>query len=153
MPCSGTSNSNPNNIEICGAGSRLSLYAMNNYITPSIPQTVAGYIYAGCYTEATTGRALTGGTKIDYSGMTVDVCAGFCIGRGAGLWGIEFGGECRCGNTLAAESVIAPKGDSECSTTCPGNYTQLACGDGKRFNLYKLPHVTTRHARRLSRRY
>jgi hypothetical protein len=48
-------------------------------------------MYAGCYTEATSGRALTGATKTDYSGMTLDVCAAFC--RGFSMWGVEYGGE------------------------------------------------------------
>lgn len=85
MACGGSS------AEKCGGGSRLSTYAISNYIAPSIPQTFAGYAYAGCYTEATSGRALASATKVDYNAMTLDVCAAFC--KGYTMWGVEYGGE------------------------------------------------------------
>jgi hypothetical protein len=140
MACAGSAT------QKCGAGNRLSVYAVSNYTAPSIPSTVAGYAYAGCYTESTTGRALASATKVDYSAMTLDTCAAFC--KGYSMFGVEYAGECRCGNTLGAGSVVAPGGDAECTTTCPGNYTQLACGAGKRFNLYKQPTVKPRNVAR-----
>lgn len=70
------------------------MYAVNNYIAPSIPQIFAGYAYVGCYTETSTGHALSSATKTDYNIMTLGMCAAFC--RGYTMWGVEYGGEVRC---------------------------------------------------------
>lgn len=84
--------------EICGGSSRLSTYAIKNYVTPSIPQTFAGYIYVGCYTESTTGRALASATMTNYNTMTLNICATFC--KGYSMWGVEYGGEASRFSTL-----------------------------------------------------
>jgi hypothetical protein len=85
MACGGS------NTEICGGSNRLSTYAIKNYVAPSIPQTFAGYSYAGCYTESTTSRALASSTSTNYNSMTLNICAAFC--RDYSMWGIEYGGE------------------------------------------------------------
>lgn len=85
MACGGSKS------EICGGSSRLSTYAISSYVAPFIPQTFAGYLYGGCYTESTTGRALASATKVDYNLMTLDICASFC--KGYTMWGVEYGGE------------------------------------------------------------
>ena len=50
-------------------------------------------------------------------------------------WGVEYGGECYCGNSFAAGSVTAP--DSDCSFLCPGNSLEY-CGAGNRLSTYVL---------------
>ena len=85
MACGGST------AEICGGSSRLSTYAIKSYVAPSIPQIFAGYTYAGCYTESTTGRALASATTTNYNTMTLNICAAFC--KGYSMWGVEYGGE------------------------------------------------------------
>jgi hypothetical protein len=52
---------------------------------------IPGYVDRGCYTEATTGRALSDNAYYD-NGMTVEKCAAAC---GAYNWfGVEYGTEC-----------------------------------------------------------
>ncbi|KAK4464718.1 WSC domain-containing protein, partial [Cladorrhinum samala] len=63
--------------------------------------------------------------------MTIEKCASACTGFPH--FGLEYGRECYCGNTINAGSVIAPAGD--CSFTCPGDSTQT-CGAGNRLTLY-----------------
>ncbi|KAL8839544.1 MAG: hypothetical protein Q9176_004405 [Flavoplaca citrina] len=104
-------------------------------ITPET-NTVAGYTAKGCYTEATKGRALTGNAYFD-SMMTVEKCAAAC--SKFAIFGVEYGTECFCGNTLNEGSVPAP--EAECSFNCPGNPDEK-CGAGRRLNLYEKP-VTT----------
>jgi hypothetical protein len=122
--------------EMCGAGSRLSVYAYSNYTAPVIP-TIPGYTYKGCYTEPSNTRALGSASYVDYDGMTVEMCQSFCSGKGYSMFGIEYEGECWCANSLASGSALAPAGDTECHSTCPGDYTQLACGAASRLNVYK----------------
>jgi hypothetical protein len=72
--CSGNSN------ETCGGLNRLSLFSNGRpYVQPmpGTPETVNGLFYIGCYTEATTGRALNA-KSISGSFMSLEYCAGFC---------------------------------------------------------------------------
>ncbi|KAL8845777.1 MAG: hypothetical protein Q9221_009086 [Calogaya cf. arnoldii] len=97
----------------------------------SSPQVVAGYTAKGCYTEATRGRALSGNAYFD-SQMTVEKCAAAC--SKFTLFGVEYGRECFCGNSLNEGSIPAPEG--QCSFNCPGNPDQK-CGAGNRLNVYE----------------
>ncbi|KAK3322957.1 hypothetical protein B0H66DRAFT_581844 [Apodospora peruviana] len=122
----------------CGGRQRLSVFA--NTVpnqAPDAPAHVAqagGYSWLGCYTEATTGRALSG--KSYASGaLTVDSCAAFCAGEAWTLMGVEYGRECYCGKATNAGSVLAPT--SECSMLCKGSQLQF-CGAGGRLDLYTL---------------
>lgn len=121
----------------------MNLYSRLDYTKPTIPQTVAiptttlSYRYAGCYTDANPApnpyRALSAKAMSDFSKMTVELCGTFC--KGYNFFGIEWSGECYCGNEIGKESLL--KEDKECGLTCPGNYKQLACGEGQRLSIYK----------------
>jgi hypothetical protein len=91
---------------------------------------IPGYTDEGCYTEATSERALSAYTYIN-NGMTVELCAAACVGYT--YFGVEYGVQCYCGNSLNAGSVPAPP--SDCSFPCPGNETEF-CGAGNRLNVY-----------------
>ncbi|KAI9774328.1 MAG: hypothetical protein M1840_004222 [Geoglossum simile] len=147
-----------NNLEYCGAGNRLQMYNLlpsNSTTTastiasvastassasasatptgPAVVQTAAGYNSQGCYTESTTGRALTGKT-LATDAMTIELCAATCAGF---TWfGVEYGRECYCGNDPGAGSVLAPN-QADCSFLCPGNNLEY-CGAGNRLQMYKL---------------
>ena len=71
--------------------------------------------FLGCYTEGTSGRALSVLTASDT--MTVDTCLGIC--NSYQYAGLEYARECWCGNTLGAGS--APTLITQCRMTCKGN--------------------------------
>jgi len=133
-----------NSKQICGGDSRLNLYSFGDSpettlsLATSTTTTIAptstpypGYFTTGCYTEATTQRALSKGSFYnDY--MTIETCAAAC--SGFALFGVEYGRECYCGNSLNSGSVSTSTG--ECNTVCPGNKAQF-CGAGNRLNVYK----------------
>jgi hypothetical protein len=50
--------------------------------------SVGAYKWAGCYTEATNSRALTGASDINYNTMTVEICAAFCASYT--MFGVEY---------------------------------------------------------------
>ncbi|KAE9365731.1 WSC-domain-containing protein, partial [Stipitochalara longipes BDJ] len=91
---------------------------------------IPGYTDEGCYTEATSERALSAYTY-NNGGMTVELCAAACVGYT--YFGVEYGTQCYCGNSLNAGSVPAPP--SDCNFPCPGNATEF-CGAGNRLNVY-----------------
>jgi hypothetical protein len=73
---------------------------------------------------------LTGDFKGD-DNMTVEMCAEYCAPYQ--YFGVEYGRECYCGNTRAADSVAAP--DADCSFACADDATEM-CGAGMRYDLY-----------------
>jgi len=99
MLCAGNSS------EYCGAGNRLDVYqatgkGSGGTTTSAPPATttpaggpqhvskVGAYTWAGCYTEATNSRALTGASEINYNTMTVEICAAFCASFT--MFGVEY---------------------------------------------------------------
>ncbi|KAH8667438.1 WSC domain-containing protein, partial [Tricladium varicosporioides] len=105
--------------------------------TPRVIIAIPGYDSQGCYTEATNGRALTGSAYYD-DAMTVEKCALACTGF---TWfGVEYGRECFCGNSISAGSIPAPTTD--CNFQCPGNSAQN-CGAGRRLNMYSVGGAVT----------
>ena len=99
-------------------------------LNPRSGISLSGYTYEGCYTEATNGRALTGGSYFDDS-LTVEKCAAAC--KKFTLFGVEYGRECYCGNNLNAGSNKAALGD--CNFKCSGDASET-CGAGNRLDLY-----------------
>ncbi|KAF2652395.1 heme peroxidase [Lophiostoma macrostomum CBS 122681] len=99
--------------------------------TPSSTPPTSSYSFQGCYTDAGGSRALSGAASYD-DAMTVEKCAAACTQFQ--LFGLEYGRECYCGNTLDASSVIA--GLSDCSMACSGNSNQR-CGAASRLSTYK----------------
>jgi hypothetical protein len=99
--------------------------------------TIGGYKLVSCWTEGTTGRALTG-PNFAYDGMTLETCMSNCTGFD--YWGTEYGRECYCGNSLSSNSAAAPLGD--CNMVCSGDSTQY-CGAGNRLELYSTTATRT----------
>ncbi|RDW56813.1 hypothetical protein BP5796_12880 [Coleophoma crateriformis] len=122
--------------QLCGGSDRLNVYTLQNYTRPTIPRMADGYIYAGCYTDDPSNRALGLASLVDYTSMTVEKCAAFCSGQGYSMFGLEYAGECWCGNSISTGNTIAPNQDAECTSTCPGDETELACGAANRLNVY-----------------
>jgi len=63
--------------------------------------------------------------------MTLELCAPLCLETT--FFGIEYGGECYCGNAFNNGSMKVE--DAECSTPCPGNGAEW-CGAGNRLSVY-----------------
>jgi hypothetical protein len=64
--------------------------------------------------------------------MTVEICASFCLPTYT-LFGLEYGGECWCGDSFGTGAVAAPQTD--CSFPCGGNASET-CGAGNRLSVY-----------------
>ncbi|EDO03017.1 hypothetical protein SS1G_05494 [Sclerotinia sclerotiorum 1980 UF-70] len=98
---------------------------------PVIIQIIGSYSFVGCYTEATTGRALSGKSYTNDS-MTIESCYAFCS---AFAWfGLEYRRECYCGNVVNAGSVVSTTRNT-CSLVCMGNPLEY-CGGSSRLQMY-----------------
>ncbi|EMC94328.1 hypothetical protein BAUCODRAFT_74018, partial [Baudoinia panamericana UAMH 10762] len=128
-PCTG------NGSEICGGALRLSFFANGRPIiaaAPSTPEVVnKDFYFVNCYTEATTGRTL-GAASTSGLSLTLEYCASSCSAYQ--YFGVEYGDECYCGNSLAGGSVVAPA--SDCNMLSAGNRAEF-CGAGYRLTVYQ----------------
>ncbi|KIY03560.1 uncharacterized protein Z520_00251 [Fonsecaea multimorphosa CBS 102226] len=150
--CSMTCNNNQT--EYCGGPNRLNMYIYgngtlpstspsngggnNNPTTPSgptIPPTVGNFTYQSCYTDIP-GRALTAFALADNS-ITLQTCASNCTQYQ--YFGVEYGRECYCGNTLGSGSV--PATDGRCNMACSGN-SSFMCGGPNGLTLYQILNWT-----------
>ncbi|KAF1964882.1 copper radical oxidase [Bimuria novae-zelandiae CBS 107.79] len=147
MGCSG----NPD--EACGGPDRLTLYN-NTAVMPTGPPWVNpgvnGYQSLGCYTDnsGAGGRALdvevSGTFPGGYQNSTVANCVTACSARNYIYAGLEYYGECWCGNTIKNQAAEASD-PSTCNTVCNGNKTET-CGGPNRLNMYtnvSLPSSST----------
>ncbi|KJR85010.1 uncharacterized protein SPSK_11004 [Sporothrix schenckii 1099-18] len=131
--------------ELCGAGNRLNVYLQSGARTgPPAPKprlAATDFVYQGCYTEATAGRAL-GSASISAANMTYEACAAHCLSGTATrytVFGVEYGTQCYCGDTLAAGSVQT--NESACTMACGGDAFEL-CGGPSLLNYAGLVIVT-----------
>ncbi|TLS26598.1 hypothetical protein PpBr36_04227 [Pyricularia pennisetigena] len=115
----------------------MSLFATNTTLppppgTPSTNPGVNGYTSIGCWTETTTGgRSLPVANTGDV--RTVAACVSSCSAKGYKYAGLQYGGECYCGNAQGQGSVLAAAQD--CSMPCRDNATEY-CGGPSRNNVY-----------------
>ncbi|KAL8947337.1 MAG: hypothetical protein Q9222_006367 [Ikaeria aurantiellina] len=123
MKCSGDST------QVCGAGNRMNLF--KSLAQGATNATVAGWNYAGCFTDSTSARVLNGKYNYD-AALTIEKCAGLC--KGYKIFGAEYASQCYCGNSYANPTTQVAEGD--CGYTCGGNSGQL-CGAGNRLSVYK----------------
>ncbi|PNY24742.1 fungistatic metabolite [Tolypocladium capitatum] len=129
MSCGG------NATQPCGGPSRLTLYQTTQIKGPMVNPVVGGWISIGCYSEGTTGRALTQGINtIPGAQMTVAGCTAACKAAGYALAGVEYAGECYCGSTISNGGKPAARG---CDMPCNGNGSEF-CGGGGHLNVYTL---------------
>ncbi|KAJ3190888.1 hypothetical protein HK101_008272 [Irineochytrium annulatum] len=147
--CNAACNANP--METCGAGSRLSGWVFGSGTTPTSPggggtptptptpvanQTFpTGWSYAGCYTEGSFGRSLSGTQiqSIPAQSMTNELCATACFNAGYTIAGTEYAEQCYCGSDVRNGGALAPA--SDCSFKCTGNAGET-CGAGGRLSVY-----------------
>jgi hypothetical protein len=123
-----------NSSEVCGGSNRLSLFSNGQptiQAAPGNPEVVDGFYYIDCYTEATSGRALSAASTSG-SSMTLEACGTFCTGYQ--YFGAEYGGECYCGNSFNAGASVTDSND--CSMLCNGNPSEY-CGGSSRLTVYQ----------------
>ncbi|KAI9833274.1 MAG: hypothetical protein M1826_000187 [Phylliscum demangeonii] len=132
MACSGDAT------EACGSGNRLNVFKSSKPAA-SGPVTNPGpspWAFAGCYTDGgartlNVGMATTGGG----AALTVALCTSACQAANYALAGVEYAGECFCGNSFANGGAPAPDGLSGCNMVCNGNSTEY-CGGPNRLDVY-----------------
>ncbi|KKA29005.1 hypothetical protein TD95_004681 [Thielaviopsis punctulata] len=120
-------------IEISNATSSASATAATSTASASAPIFSATQI--GCYIDSTGGqRALDGVSSASVS-MVAQLCAAACAK--SKYFGLEYGDECWCGNTIAYNAPLAPSA-SECSMPCSGD-ANATCGGSQRIQIYLTP--------------
>ncbi|KAH6648846.1 WSC domain-containing protein [Truncatella angustata] len=117
----------------CGGPSLLTIWK-DTSISATQPTTSPAkgtVVYNGCYSEVS-GRLLN---KDSYANATVSVdqCAAYCQAGNYAYIGVEYGGECYCGNTAPPTSQAAA--DSTCNMPCKGSVAQV-CGGSGRVSVY-----------------
>ncbi|KAI0385705.1 WSC domain-containing protein [Hypomontagnella monticulosa] len=134
--------------EYCGAPNLLAVWndtsAAVSTLTAAVTTINNGSArYLGCYTDSgSDGRTLS---QASYSSdsMTANSCATYCQSKNYALSGVEYGGECYCGNALKASSTAAAEAD--CNMSCRGNSSQV-CGGPSRISVWNNTlYVATRN--------
>ncbi|OCT50818.1 WSC domain-containing protein [Cladophialophora carrionii] len=141
------------NTELCGAGSRLSVWSLDKYkanagssgtgtgtgtsggsssATASAVPAATNVAYLGCYGETGNPRALTG-LYTSGSTMSVDLCAQKAQALNLQYFGLEYASQCLAGSVLNPAST--PIASTKCSMKCAGNSAQT-CGGSNAISLY-----------------
>ncbi|KYK54338.1 putative glyoxal oxidase precursor [Drechmeria coniospora] len=122
-----------NSTQPCGGPDRLTLYYSSQVKVPTVNPGADGWASIGCYSEGTTGRALAQGINaVPGAQMTVSKCTAACKASGYVIAGVEYGGECYCGNTIANGGKPTNSG---CNMPCNGNSSEY-CGGAGRLSMY-----------------
>ncbi|KAL2269755.1 hypothetical protein VTJ83DRAFT_1939 [Remersonia thermophila] len=98
-------------------------------VSPVAKRQGAAYTRQGCFVDNANGVRLLGAASTASDDMTVATCASFCSSYQ--YFGLEYGRECWCANSLSAQ----PVSDAECSLACAGNSAET-CGAGDRLDVY-----------------
>ena len=67
--------------------------------------------------------------------MTIEKCQKFCFEKNYLYAGVQYAGECFCGNTINPK-ILKPTTD--CNKVCTGDSSQI-CGGTWRMNIYENP--------------
>lgn len=114
-----------------GSGSATAAATASATVVPS----VGGFVYDTCAVDPSgnggSGRALTDDATSSTNNMTVEICAAYCSNYA--YFGVEYGAECYCGNTIATGTT--QDSTNGCNMACNANSTEL-CGGSWHLNLY-----------------
>lgn len=116
----------------CPGGNSASCPAVHNNTAPMPYAGDSSYSSLGCYTEATSSRALKDKSWVSATNMTTQNCIAFCAG--SIYVAVEWSQECYCGAQIQAGSV--PANASDCDMDCSGNQFEI-CGGSSRLNMFK----------------
>jgi hypothetical protein len=97
-----------------------------------------GWSYVGCGTDAGSPRTL-GDKSTQYmanvgNNMTVEWCVDFCAG--SSYAGLEYGSQCWCGNSLAADRAPQDGILGNCQMKCNGDSGEY-CGGSWALSIYQ----------------
>ncbi|KAH7368772.1 WSC domain-containing protein [Plectosphaerella cucumerina] len=112
-------------------GEETNLPPLPEPVDPVVNPGVGGFESVGCYTEVP-GRTLPALRPTEE--QTVAACIDACSTAGYSFAGLEYGGECWCGNAIA--EAAQPAGADECAMPCNDNRSEL-CGGPDRLNIYQ----------------
>ncbi|GAO46748.1 hypothetical protein SAICODRAFT_28840 [Saitoella complicata NRRL Y-17804] len=98
------------------------------------PVNHTGWHYLGCYNDSSS-RTLPKQTWLPATTKPSESCMDACAAAGYTLAGLEYYGQCFCGNSLANGGI--PRPDQECWMPCSGNSTQT-CGGDWRLTVYQV---------------
>ena len=91
--------------------------------------------YVGCYIDPSApDRALAYDTQLSTSNMTVELCTASCKANGFIYAGLEYYGECFCGDTVSGPATT----QDQCNYPCSGNNSET-CGGFDRISIYMDP--------------
>ncbi|KAM3067190.1 hypothetical protein ACMFMG_005441 [Clarireedia jacksonii] len=85
----------------------------------------------------TTTAATAGGN----GALTVEICESTCQSLGYVLAGVEYSGECYCGNNFYNGGGPASDGEAGCNMPCNGNTSEI-CGGSGRLSVYDFKNAT-----------
>lgn len=137
MPCSGDPSLT------CGGSKTVFIYQS----LPAPPAPPAGlfsnisYTPSGCVAEPSSGARALDGLVWSDDFMTPVFCAGICGMSNFMYFGVEYGRECWCGNSVAPEATLLSD-SSQCNYPCAGDSTQV-CGGWYTLNLYNGTRINT----------
>ncbi|KAG8773868.1 hypothetical protein FRC16_005274, partial [Serendipita sp. 398] len=123
MPCGGDAT------QSCGGPNGIFVYQRGEPeqppAGPSVLQTYGDWAIQGCFLDSAADRSLPVGMGITGGpgAMSVEACCDACQGAGYSYSGLEYSGECFCGNTITAPRAI----DNRCNMPCYGKPTEI-CG-------------------------
>ena len=114
--------------QVCGDNQKLSVYATFNVSAQTFSPAVVREAWeeVGCMTDGTSGNHSLTGAAYACLGLTAEMCMDFCDVMGYPIAGLEYGGECYCGNKFEQGGGTCTSG---CSLPCIGDQNQTCGGD------------------------
>jgi hypothetical protein len=103
-------------------------------VGPFVNPGALGFGSQGCWTDSGNPRTLP--IRMNLVQQTIDMCLQAC--QGYQFAGMEYGGECYCGNNLLAGASASI---TDCDMPCNDNGTEY-CGAGYRLSLYSSSNGT-----------
>ncbi|TFL02772.1 WSC domain-containing protein [Pterulicium gracile] len=130
MPCAGSSQ------ETCGGPYLIDIYENPApFAGPFMSTGANGYIFPQCYVDQVSDRVLPVLANDQASPVSVDLCTKACKAKNFPYAGLEYGGECFCGNTKPSPSL--KRHYTECAKmACDGNKNEY-CGGADRILVYE----------------
>src|ERR1700743_3381316 len=105
--------------------------------TPELPACLSPFqpfVYTGCYKDTCSPDTLSMRTTLPSDNMTVEICTAECKGNGYRYAGLEYYGNCYCGQTIRGDHMD----DSKCSYSCNGNHAEK-CGGSNFMSIWSDP--------------
>lgn len=96
------------------------------------------FVYAGCFQDPSTTRALLYNSGLNSQNMTVETCVAFCKGNDYRYAGLEYYGECFCGASVNGPQIS----ETSCNFPCTGNKSEV-CGGNDIISIYQDPTFPT----------